>query len=128
MNAVPTAHSGRRGSARAPYVAGALALAAVTVAIFAGAGRLPSVVQNALGFSVIFFVGGLWWLASSLRRRSGSGGDPAHTAASTLNVYGIALVAALVGYYLLRDEGWAWLVSLLPAAACAAGAWQVARR
>jgi hypothetical protein len=120
-------HSGRREPGRALYGAGALGLAALTLAIFAGAGRLPSGVQSVLGFSVIFFAGALLWAGSTLRRRAGSGADPARTAAATLNAYGIVLVVALVGYYLLRDEGWAWLVGLLPAAVCVVGAWRVAR-
>ncbi|MGC4814836.1 hypothetical protein ACLQ29_30360 [Micromonospora sp. DT228] len=125
MTARPSAHGGSRDSTRARYAAGVLALAALTVVIFFGAGRLPSGVQAVLGFSVIFFVGALAWLNSSLRRRSGA--EPARAAAATLNAYGIALVAALVGYYLLRDQDWAWVVGLLPAAVCLVSAARVAR-
>ncbi|WFE54811.1 MULTISPECIES: hypothetical protein [unclassified Micromonospora] len=127
MTARPDAHGGPRDSARTRYVAGLLALAAVTVLIFVGAGRLPSGVQTALGFSVIFFVGALVWLNSSQRRRSGADTEPARAATATLNVYGIALVAALVGYYLLRDQDWAWVVGLLPAAVCLVSAARVTR-
>ncbi|MGC5284777.1 hypothetical protein [Micromonospora sp. DT231] len=127
MTARPNAHGGSRDSTRTRYVAGVLALAALTVVIFFGAGRLPSGVQAVLGFSVIFFVGALAWLNSSLRRRSGAGAEPARAAAATLNAYGIALVAALVGYYLLRDQDWAWVVGLLPAAVCLVSAARVAR-
>jgi hypothetical protein len=118
-------HSGQCAAARTRYVAGALALAALTMVIFVGAGRLPSAAQAVLGFSVIFFVGALAWLSSALRRRAGA--EPARGAAATLNAYGIALVAALVGYYLLRDQNWAWVVGLLPTAVCLVSAARVAR-
>ncbi|WP_147458810.1 hypothetical protein [Micromonospora sp. BL4] len=124
MTARPDAHDRSRES-RTPYVAGLLALAVLTVVIFAGAGRLPSAAQTVLGFSVIFFVGALVWLRSAVRRRDGA--EPAQAAAATLNAYGVALVIALVAYYLLRGQEWAWLVGLLPAAVCVTNAWRMTR-
>ncbi|RKN45320.1 hypothetical protein [Micromonospora endolithica] len=127
MTARSEARGGQPDSARTRYVAGALALAALTVAIFVGAGRLPSGVQAVLGFSVIFFVGALAWVSSSLRRRAGAQAGPARAATATLNAYGVALLAALLGYYLLRDQDWAWAVGLLPATVCLVSAARVAR-
>ncbi|RLP95916.1 hypothetical protein [Micromonospora sp. CV4] len=124
MTARPDAHDGSRES-RTPYVAGLLALAVLTVVIFAGAGRLPSAAQTVLGFSVIFFVGALVWLRSAVRRRDGA--EPAQAAAATLNAYGVALIIALVAYYPLRGQEWAGLVGLLPAAVCVTNAWRMTR-
>ncbi|MGQ5259793.1 hypothetical protein ACTWLT_03450 [Micromonospora sp. ZYX-F-536] len=125
MTARPDAHGDQHDPARSRYVAGVLALAVLTVVIFAGADRLPPVVRTVLGFSVIFFVGALAWVGSAVRRRGGA--ESARTTASILNAYAVALLAALVGYYLLRDREWAWLVGLLPAAVCVVSAWRVAR-
>ncbi|PWR05496.1 hypothetical protein DKT68_26235 [Micromonospora acroterricola] len=125
MTVRPDAHGAPRDSTRARYAAGLLALAVLTIIIFAGANRLSTAVQTVLGFSVIFFVGALVWLGSAVRRRGGA--EPARTAAATLNAYGVALAVALVAYYLLRGQEWAWLVGLLPAGVCVASAWRVAR-
>ncbi|WP_074318316.1 hypothetical protein [Micromonospora cremea] len=125
MTARPDTDGESLDSPRTRYIAGILALAVLTVAIFAGAGRLPSAAQTVLGFSVIFFVGALVWLSSAVRRRDGA--EPARAAAATLNAYGVALVAALVAYYLLWGQEWAWLVGLLPAAVCVTSAWRMSR-